>query len=376
MVHTDYVPIAKHTVANNGRYGWRTALLPIMGGVYIHRNQKEKQMKKTIKLAAAAVVLSTPAMAANMENPLYLPRSGEVYSKTGAGVMYKIADDSAAHIAKNHDGATEFPIYRISEELGVGVTDRLAVRGAFGYTHDGDIDRKGMHHGRLGVIYRAFDRWDGFKMDLYADAHLGGISDMTGAYTPVGFDYDNYSNGRWGMVGGVRFGKTWSRLTTSAFAEILHTFGSDNNEIDVTTAVIDGTPLTSLGLPNEISVDLKGTTEFNFGLNAFFEIDDRWSVGGLFKFTQHADNGVEGLSTDVDMSNPATAAVVSGLEAMLSDMDDGFTEFMFGASVAYQMTDTTQVALYGEYTFDDAHAQSQNGTDVKAEVGVRMNVRF
>ena len=40
------------------------------------------------------------------------------------------------------------------------------------------------------------------------------------------------------------------------------------------------------------------------------------------------------------------------------------------------MTDITQVAVYGEYTFDTAHAQSQNGTDVKAELGVRLNVQF
>ena len=40
------------------------------------------------------------------------------------------------------------------------------------------------------------------------------------------------------------------------------------------------------------------------------------------------------------------------------------------------MTETTQVAVYGEYTLDTAHDQSQNGTDVKAELGVRLNVQF
>ncbi len=355
-------------------------------------------MKKTIKLAAAAVALSTPALAANMENPLYLPKSGEVYSKTGAGVMYKIADSSEANVKKGQDGATEFPIWRVSEDLGYGITDRLAVRGAFGYTHDGDIDRKGMHHGRLGAIYRAIETLDGMVLDVYADAHLGGISNMTGAYvsesaTNSYFNYDNYSNGRWGMVGGVRFGKTWSKLTTSAFVEVLHTFGSDNNEIDVTMAAPKGLPLTKIGFPDEISVDLKGTTEVNFGLNAFYQIDDRWSVGGLFKFTNHADNGVEGLASNVDTAKgdqvlqmlaaagqvPAgmtTNTVINMLEDELKDMNDGFNEYMIGASVAYQLNDTTQVALYGEYTFDDAHAMSQNGTDVKAEMGVRVNVQF
>ena len=35
-----------------------------------------------------------------------------------------------------------------------------------------------------------------------------------------------------------------------------------------------------------------------------------------------------------------------------------------------------QVAVYGEYTFDTSHKGSQNGTDVKAELGVRLNVEF
>ena len=51
-------------------------------------------------------------------------------------------------------------------------------------------------------------------------------------------------------------------------------------------------------------------------------------------------------------------------------------EYVIGLSAAYQMTDTTQVAVYGEYTLDTAHEQSQNGTDVKAELGVRLNVQF
>ena len=68
-------------------------------------------MKKSLKLAVAASVLATPAMAANLENPLYLPESGDFYSKTGAGVMYKVTDDTDANKLKDHAGATEFPIW-------------------------------------------------------------------------------------------------------------------------------------------------------------------------------------------------------------------------------------------------------------------------
>ena len=330
-------------------------------------------MKKSLKLAVAASVLATPAMAANLENPLYMPTSGEFYSKTTAGLMLKVADSSDAHIAKGHDGATEFPIWRVQEDLGIGITDRIAIRGAFQYTYDGDIDRQGMNHGRLGLIWRAIETSDDIVLDVYADAHLGGINKMRGAYTATGFQYDNYSNGRWGVDAGVRFGKTWSKLTTSAFVEVLQTFGNSSNVIDVSAL-----GMAAAGVPDEISVNLKSTTEVNFGLNAFYQLDDRWSFGAGFKYNHHADNGVKGLATDIEWA-PGTEEIkagIDGLIASLADMDDGFDEYIITLSAANQITDNVQVAVYGEYTFDDAHAQSQNGTDVKAEVGVRLNLRF
>lgn len=334
-------------------------------------------MKKTLKMAVAASVLTVPAMAANLENPLYLPTAGEFYSKTGAGVMYKVTDSTPVNELKGHAGATEFPIWRVSEDLGIGITDRLAIRGSFAYTQADDIDRKGLNHGRAGLIFRALEFNDGTVFDIYADAHLGGVNKMRGSYVPVGstgyFQYDNYSNGRWGADVGVRFGKTWSKLTTSAFVEVLKTFGSDNNVIDVTPLSVAMRNM----IPTEISVDLKSTTEINAGLNAFYQLTDRWSFGGGFKYNHHADNGVKSLATELSPALPALIkGQIDGLIAGLSDMNDGFDEYIVSLSVANQLTDTVQVALYGEYTFDTAHDNSQNGSDVKAEVGVRLNLAF
>ena len=365
-------------------------------------------MKKTISAAVALSVLSASAIAANLENPLYMPKQGAVYSKTSAGVMYKVADDTNAMIRKNHDGATEFPIWRVHEELGYGILDNLEAYVKVGYTHDGDIDRKGMHLGRAGLKYRAIDTTDGWIWDLYADAQLGGISEMSGAYKETGFDYDNYSNGRWGFHVGTQVGKTWSKFSAAGFVEALRTFGNDNNSIDVTqfkVKEVGGLPITSLGFDDEISVDLKSTTEINAGLKMFYQLNDRWSFGGGLTFKHHSDNGVEGLASGLGemptavaqgltaqilgTTDPATIAaaapkvaaqvqqqVVDGLLDKVEDMEDGFDEYVLNLTAAYQMTDTMQVAVYGEYTFDDAHAESQNGTDVKAELGVRLNVQF
>ena len=358
-------------------------------------------MKKTISAAVALSIFAAPAIAANLENPLYMPKQGSVYSKTSAGVMYKIADDSDAHQLKNHDGATEFPIWRVHEELGYGILDNLEAYAKFGYTHDGDIDRKGIHLGRAGLKYRAINTDDGWVWDLYADAQLGGIVEMSGSYAANGFTYDNYSTGRWGFHVGTQVGKTWSKFSTAAFVEVLRTFGNDNNSIDVTAMpfpvdlsdIGHGVVLFNnkqFGFPDEISVDLKSTTELNAGLKMFYQLDDRWSFGGGFTFKHHADNGVEGLASDLgDINTGMGAAVDAALTAnkaqetavktlmdKVSDMEDGFDEYIISLTAAYQMTDTMQVAVYGEYTFDESHVNSQNGTDVKAELGVRLNVQF
>ena len=338
-------------------------------------------MKKTISAAVALSIFAAPAIAANLENPLYMPKQGTGYSKTSAGVMYKIADDSDAHVKKNHDGVTEFPIWRVHEELGYGILDNLEAYAKFGYTHDGDIDRKGMHLGRAGLKYRAINTDDGWVWDLYADAQLGGISEMSGSYAANGFTYDNYSNGRWGFHVGTQVGKTWSKFSTAAFAEVLRTFGNDNNSIEISELKQIKGILPIANIPDEISVDLKSTTEVNAGLKAFYQLDDRWSFGGGLTYKHHADNGVEGLATSLDSKgNPTITAIqqafVDGLMPIVEDMNDGFDEYIISLSAAYQMTDAMQVAVYGEYTFDTAHEQSQNGTDVKAEMGVRLNVQF
>ncbi|GHS98951.1 hypothetical protein FACS189421_08490 [Bacteroidia bacterium] len=373
-------------------------------------------MNKSISVAAVCAVLASPALAAtkNMENPLYIPRAGDVYSKTGAGLMYKEADSSLAMRAKNLDGETEFPILRISQELGVGITDRLSIRGRFGWTQDDDINRKGMHEGRIGLNYRVIDQTEmnsGIAWDVYADAFLGGVSamkadlisspnSMGGAY-PMSFNYGNYANGRWGAWLGTQVGKTWDAFTLAGFAEIERTFGNNNNEIKISSsaktlvsqmvALQTGMPalgaLYASGLPGDFNVDTKGTWEYNAGLRGFWDCGANWSFGGAFTYKHHSDNTIEGVNIKIDPAVVSTidglagagttAAITNGVASQFNgSLQDGWDEYILTAVAAYKLTDTVQLAVYGEYTMDDANAKSQNGTDVKAEVGVRLNLQF
>ena len=339
-------------------------------------------MKKILGMAVTAATMITGAASAgvttNMENPLFIPKAGQFASKTGLGLMYKKADHTDAMKLKHRDGASEFPVWRFTEDFGYGITDRLNIYLSVGWTQNDDIDRKGMHRGRLGLDYRIFETMDNFVWDMYGEAYLSGVSPMKGSYDIDGFKYDNFSNGRWGAVLGTKIGKKWSNFTASLFAEYLQTFRNHNNEIELKRFDLRAMGFgiqnaKALGFPSEISVDLKPTKEITVGTNAFYEFNEKWSVGGGFRFVEHTDNGVKSIHSDVSHANQA---VVNGLLAETSDMNDGWDEYIFSAVVADKITDYFQVALFGEYTFDHAQKNSKNGTDVKAEVGVRLNFTF
>ncbi|MCR5193942.1 MAG: hypothetical protein K6B71_00235 [Alphaproteobacteria bacterium] len=327
-------------------------------------------MKKVLGIAVAAATMVTGAASAgvttNMENPLFIPRAGQFASKTGVGLMYKKADHTDAMKLKNRDGAEEFPIWRFTEDFSFGITDRLNTYVSLGWTQNDDIDRKGMHRGRIGLDYRLIETLDNFIWDMYGEAYLSGVSPMKGSVKltsgKINFKYDNFSNGRWGAVLGTKIGKTWSRFTASLFAEYLQTFGNHNNEIDTSA-------LASMGFPDEISVNLKSTAEITVGTNAFYQINRDWSFGGGFRFVEHTDNGVKSVHTK-------NVVGADALVANTKNMHDGWDEYILSAVVANQITDSFQIALVGEYTFDHAHKNSVNGTDVKAELGVRFNVKF
>ena len=344
-------------------------------------------MKKPLisLVALTASVISANAFAAsNMENPLYMPKNREVYLKTAAAAMYKTVEKTEATATKGTDGQTEFPVWRFFGDIGYGIPDRLDVHGHFGYTHDGEIDRKGMHRGRIGLMYRVLTENDPFVLDLYGDAYLSGITPMKGTYKRYGdltaFDFDNYSNGRWGAIVGTRFGKTLGDFTLAAHVEYLQTFGNHNNKIAIDpTITISGYPIAYFGIPDEIEVNLKSTHETVAGFDVMYQMTKKWSFGAGFEYTEHYDNGVKSIHTKLNTPVVPQAyqdLFVQGLLASTKDMDDGWDDYVIKTNVAYQMTDDVQFSAFFEYTLDDAHKKSQNATDSKMEFGVRMGARF
>jgi len=426
-------------------------------------------MKKTLNPLMAVAVLATAAFAAgNVENPVYAPAQLGFYSKTGVAWMYKKSDDNLAMKAKDWAKETENPIPRITEDFGFGITDWLALRGAFGYTYDGDIKRSGMHQARLGLGFRPINSpADAVVWDIYADAFLGGVSAMKAelvrskttdpkifAEQPISFNYENYGNGRWGVWMGTQVGKTFDKLNVAVFGEVERTFGNNNNEIKIdesakpviggmvqraayAKAVAENLPQAILGvcqqvpaaaggpipstlcnkeslgeamfntiennaktylngviapvtqqvaaayvagLPKDFSVDTKSTWEFAAGLKSLYEISNDWSVGGAFNWKHRATNSIEALN--ITNSSPQLDAaqktqITEGVaNTFKGSMKDGVDEFAISLLGSRALTESLQLTLYGEYTFDTAEEKAQLGTTMKAELGLRMNWQF
>jgi len=432
-------------------------------------------MKKVLKPIIAVAVLATVTFAANnVENPLYAPAQLGFYSKTGIGWMYKKSDDNLAMQAKNWANETENPIPRITEDFGFGLTNWLAIRGMFGYTYDGDIERSGMHQARLGLNIRptTIASTEAFVWDIYADAFLGGISEMKAEIVPsstndadilkkqpLSFNYENYGNGRWGVWFGTQIGKTFDKYTISVYGEAERTFANDNNKITVSEGAkkyiennvynqvrpgvyekvysvalgkaIDGVceqksipqaacnketlgePTFSAietgaknylqskeddlqktttdmsqgiakefadGLPESFSVKTKSTWEYAAGLKTLYEINSNWSIGNGFNWKHRATNSIEKVNITNASENPdetTVSAITKGIaDTFIGSMKDGVDEFAFSLFVSRQFSDNLQVTLYGEYTADDSEEKAQLGTNVKTELGLRMNLQF
>ena len=360
-------------------------------------------MKRILTSAFVIAVLGTPAFArtTNVENPLFMPEGSHGYASVGFGTMFKQTDNTQALQDKGWAYQDEFPIYRGYGEFGFGILDSLAVRAKVQYTDNQEIDRRGMSDGTIGLVWRAFDgkSTDGWIVDFNADAVLGGISrlDATviankpGASTPLGFDYANYSHGRYGAWLGTRVGKTWDKFTGALFAQAQYTFGSTNSSIkfggDTVTLLNGMGALASSGLVADagaqlatmnpdFSITTKSAWEYNVGLRGFYELDEKLAFGGGFAWRSRAANVVEAVNINAG-ANPVVNGIVNQLKpGFMGSMHDGMNEFILSANVAYNVTETFQVVPFAEYTFASAEYRSQNGSNVKVEGGVRLNVQF
>jgi len=256
------------------------------------------------------------------------------------------------------------------------------------------------------------------------------------AEQPISFNYENYGNGRWGVWVGTQVGKTFDKLNVAVFGEVERTFGNNNNEIKIDGSAkpvigglvqlgivnrtistvcsmmhieskdcnesnlaypsIQGAAMQNLasqginpaevaaiyvaGLPKDFSVDTKSTWEFAAGLKSLYEISNDWSAGGAFNWKHRATNSIKALNivnTSTTPNAQTVAQITQGVaNTFIGSMEDGVDEFALSLLGSRALTESLQLTLYGEYTFDTAEEKAQLGTTMKAELGLRLNWQF
>jgi hypothetical protein len=134
------------------------------------------------------------------------------------------------------------------------------------------------------------------------------------------------------------------------------------------------------GLPKDFNVDTKSTWEFAAGLKSLYEISSDLSIGGAFNWKHRATNSIKAVNIKNTSTNPdaqTVAIITKGIgNSFEGSMKDGVDEFALSLLGSKALTESLQLTLYGEYTFDTAEEKAQLGTTMKAELGLRMNWQF
>jgi len=166
-----------------------------------------------------------------------------------------------------------------------------------------------------------------------------------------------------------------NKVTFGLFSEFLYTLPGDNTKITTGGGTHVGPyPAAILGLPDSFSVNLKQTWDWNTGLNIGYDIAPTWTTNFGLTWKHHAGHTI--TKVGLTPSGPAAPVVAALVKGLTTGMNDAFDEFVFGLSVAKNLTDNTQLALYAEYTADNGQWNSQNTTRFKGEIGARFNVQF
>jgi glucosamine 6-phosphate synthetase-like amidotransferase/phosphosugar isomerase protein len=92
------------------------------------------------------------------------------------------------------------------------------------------------------------------------------------------------------------------------------------------------------------------------------------------KYIYHAENGIEKVHNKI--TDNTGRAVAEGLINNYKEMHDEFSEFAQSFTLAYQATDTMQIAWFLENTIDNGQRLNANTTDLKVETAIRLNVKF
>ncbi len=326
-------------------------------------------MKKALYTMIAASVLSTPAIAKmDMENPLYIPQAGELYSKTSVGLGYRKTDGAQANQYINAQTQTQSNIVRITEQAGFGITDNLSVNGQISYEDNQRADKTGLSFDRLGLTYRLLETDNRIMADVYGGLELGGLIKQQTNFASYAFTENSTSDGAYGFYLGARTGFQYCRFTNMIFAEVTQNFGNSNNSLYVGDSIFG----MAFG-KDSTSLNTKSTTDFAAGIKTFYFLNPKWSLGAGFTYKYNHSYMAHNFD---DAGLSGYEMLVEEAKILINDFQNNHNEYIFSAQATHNFATDMQLTLYTDFTIDSFNNNSTFGSEYDVELGVRYNVSF
>lgn len=206
-------------------------------------------MKKLVLTSLLAVFAVSGANAAVInDNPLYRPDAGKFYSMT--------------ELSSNTNSTT---LVNLDEEFGYGITDRLAVGVAMSMAENNWFDQSQWGTLGIGVNYRLLDMAN-WKADVYGSYGVNPVWDYGASFMDEDLTWYNWNVG-------VRAGYMTGAWTVAGHVD----FDYSNSE--------------SFNWGDD------GWHSVSAGLDAFFALNDSWSLLAGAEYTGIIDDRVENAGT-------------------------------------------------------------------------------
>jgi len=394
-------------------------------------------MKKFV-LYSLFLVLSPQAFAAktwlNMENPLWIPDPGQIFSRTeyrrGQTVAPSVENlENNPFFAKGLKSADSFPD-AFREEFGMGLTDRLSLSGRIEYTSDEVAGRSGISDASLSFydrMYYSIGRQ--MAWDFYTEALFGDAGEMRGRLDDNGIKYEKWTHGEWAARFGTKFGKTWgdvggtgNTFTAAASGDVAYHFSGDNTAIDVsgwsdfttddrwlpqtTPPTPDtGKSLATFGINPELGFILSQYWSYRAKLSLVYEIS-LWNFGFSAGYENRGEIKIVGFNADYSAVQSSTPTCSPGSTGTYPNCTGGYpiyapglaeAQLAFGNfesaykgrtlisettkiplefSAGFRWTKYIQFAVFGGFAIYQGGESDGQYRNSDTNFGIRLNARY
>ncbi len=314
--------------------------------------KKVKLVASLLSLGIAVAGVSESSAAVNIENPLFISKKGDGYTKLFAGGNFK----------ESNKFGYQAKMLRLIGEVGHSFTDRFMLSLKMAYSGNYSETRKGIQKANFEALYRLID--SNIKFDVIGGASFGGLMKSEGEFGRNGLTPKNYSYGMYGTVFGMRFGgKINEKFTIGALVEGTYRFNKkDTLEVKVDVGPVNGFADASFKDLFDLYTQVAASYDINNKLSLNTKISYQYYDGKVIKDIYGSNAGVNGL--------------INAMNLRGRNLHDSWSEYGFGSSLMYSLNDNAQIGPYAEYILGGHMSIGAVDVKYRGEYGIKFNSKF